>query len=383
MELYERYHDKLPIVVIVTIGHYAEIDIETFGSEQIFRVAKVSRQPRVIARDKEGRYLTLPVNIAIKFRVVKGYKKVGEIQTLKEIVEENNTPIQVQFALDAKHHSFRIGSSDASIYTFGNIVITEVYEEKYFLVNALNSAVLYPTYMLIPVYLKEVSFARVTKVRDGTKQDWKNLLIGLDKAAENFKYDITDGNKEVALLPEECAVVTSDNIYDYIDPKSFVSVAKKSKIPDYGEYVDITVETQEEKSKTKKKASAKPPPLPGRNTTPRKTSTTSLTPPTFSPTTPPYVNQQKSMTSTETGSGGSIRSLTDEGDYVRGYSIREIGDSLEKLHLSKYTKQFRDAHIDGACLLELDAGNLKEDFSMKGFEAKKLMLFAHTGHIPS
>ncbi|ESP02652.1 hypothetical protein LOTGIDRAFT_237883 [Lottia gigantea] len=394
MEFYERYGRKLPLLMIVTIGNYADTDLETFSGDQTFRLAHISRQKRVIARDIKGRYLTIPANFPMKFRTVRGRKNVGDVQTLARILEDNELPCIVQFAASAKAE-FKIGANNTKCFNFGNIVLTEIYDEKYFLANCVDSAgMMLERVVLVPLYVKEISVAAVNGIMNGDEQDFKNFQIGLNKAAEKFHFDLESGNNDIAMLPEDCEMITSNNIYDYIDPKSFVDIKRRqSSTSSASDNVDVSQPDEK-------------PALPPRQTV-RKTSSTPL-----SPKSPVSGGKSKTKCDSEPDeaffsggsifqnpdmhhrprqgqfsgdemsiSGGSIGSFCPT-DFVLEFCISDISEALTKLHLDKYVKPLKEAQIDGPLLLTLDEPTLVEDFKMKTYEAKKLLLFAKTGHIP-
>jgi hypothetical protein len=63
-------------------------------------------------------------------------------------------------------------------------------------------------------------------------------------------------------------------------------------------------------------------------------------------------------------------------------SVKEVGNMLKKLNLSKDVKKFKSEMIDGEILKELTRKILVNDFNVTHVEAIRLEKFIETGHMP-
>lgn len=221
---------------------------------------------------------------------------------------------------------------------------------------------------------------------------------------------ISYSSSEIALYSPQ-SVQGSDNIYDYIEPSSYIIADWEGKAAtDTRPVTRVTTKKPPKPPKPlpPKETDSKPPQLPRRSElkTVRRHSEDAGAVPNQ------YVNDigraivspfsALAKAAAEKASKGEYK--LDKGEYkldkavsqaqfaeyavleeskpVEKLSIDEIVQKLKELKLDKHAKAFREQGVDGKLALELDDTILKEDFKFSKFEILKFMKFIQTGHIP-
>ena len=76
-----------------------------------------------------------------------------------------------------------------------------------------------------------------------------------------------------------------------------------------------------------------------------------------------------------TPSLSTITDLNQIGDELSNLTVDQVIECLKLLNLDQYEKNFRDNHIDGAFLKQIDAKDCVNDLGLGKVEAKRLVMF--------
>ncbi|XP_046564230.1 uncharacterized protein LOC124273062 [Haliotis rubra] len=401
-EFYEQFRNSLPKTVVATQGSLGDIDLETFCSGQVMYIHTTTQQTRVVARDNLGRTFSIPRDYSMKFQVVKSRGKVGPAQSLKELLDENELPLQVKFAVP-KDYTFHIGCDQQKVQNISNWALVEEYEESYMIANCINTRTIDKKSVLVPVYLKDLLIAFATGLEGKTEEEWKEYELFLAEEMKSVQVDLNVGNKDIAFYSDE-SLGLSDNVYDYIEPKEFLTFKRLSATDDDGYGVvddddNIYTPINEDDVYIPR------PPIPKREpkTAPMKSKSKSESPekdqknepssPTGSETAHGYVNdiprkevapfrlfkgllkgKQDGAKSSVKGNPGNVA--------VKDLSIAELGKKMKELKLEKHIAAFKKQLIDGTIALELTKEILQNDFGFSAVDAIKMMGYIQSGHIP-
>ncbi|KAK6186821.1 hypothetical protein SNE40_006091 [Patella caerulea] len=411
--VYEKFAHRLPVIIQVTQGHYGDIDIDTFSTGHVMRIHSYSKQRRVVARDTHGRHLSFPVDYPIKFRVARTQKKAGREQSLREIIDQNTLPVRIELCLPPPGYSLHIGQSIKQIETFGTLHLTNFYDETYLLANSINEGQLDPEILFVPIYLQNLVVAVVSGIEGQPRSVFSTFQREMDEAVNEISYEVAGGNTDIAVYSPELLSRSTENVYDYIEPTHFIkyrpthSNAKRKcsapmpnvkdlltqlekKHPADGDTYEVDDGTVYSRVIVPVVDDMSPPPIPVRNIP----ALVEKPKPKISRDSITYVNSsnpramvkplekspsqssQQALEETELPQPQSVN------NHVKGFSIKQLTESLEALKLSKYAEAFEEAQMSGDLLLDLSEDILKDDFQMKGYEAIKLMKYARTGYVP-
>ncbi|XP_071113834.1 uncharacterized protein [Haliotis cracherodii] len=404
-EFYDLYSNCLPKTVVVTQGSYGDIDLDTFCSGQVMHIHTHTQQTRVVARDNLGRTFSIPKDYSMKFQLVKSRGKVGPAQSLKEILEENTLPMQVKFAVP-EDYTFHIGCDQQKVRDISNWALVQEYDESYMLANCINTKTIDKKTVLVPVYLQDLLIAMATGLEGKTEEEWKQYELFLAEEMKSVKVDLNVGNKDIAFYSDE-TLGLSDNVYDYIEPKDFLTFKLVSGTDDdgYGVVVDdenIYTPIDEDEVYVSR------PPIPKREpkTAPTvKAKTKSVSPakdqekeplsPTGSEAAHGYVNdiprkevapfsffkgfkkdKNAEVVSKSGGKGDPVVVA------VKDLSIGDLIKKMKELKLEKHVNAFKKQQIDGTIASQLTKDILQSDFGFSAVEAIKFREYVRSGHIP-
>ncbi|XP_071087957.1 uncharacterized protein [Haliotis cracherodii] len=402
-QYYEMYKMSLPSFISVTQGYYGGNEMEVLGSGQVLRVHSCVHQKRAVAVDTTKRTLSIPTNYALKFRVINANNKVGkEEDILANILSRKPLPVTVQIS-DPRNVCFTLNNSQQNVQTMGQLTITDVYEETYFLANAILHGKPDAIPLLIPFYLGDIMVASVTGIQGKSQEEWEAYVTDINTMYKRVQIPLDTGLREIALYSPQ-SVQGSDNIYDYIEPSSYIIADWEGKADtDTRPVTRVTTRKPPKPPKPlpSKETDSKPPQLPRRSelkTVRRHSEDTGAMP-------NQYVNDigraivspfsALAKAAAEKASKGEYKvdkavsqaqfaeyAVLEENKPVEKLSIDEIVQKLKELKLDKHAKAFREQGVDGQLALELDDTILKEDFKFSKFEILKFMKFIQTGHIP-
>ncbi|XP_067665430.1 uncharacterized protein [Haliotis asinina] len=405
-DFYEQFRNSLPKTVVATQGSLGDIDLDTFCSGQVMYIHTTTQQTRVVARDNMGRTFSIPKDYSMKFQVVKSRGKVGPGQSLKEILDENELPVQVKFAVP-KDCTFHIGSDQKKVQNMSNWALVEEYEETYMIANCINTRTIDKKPVPVPVYLQDLLVALATGLEGKTEEEWKQYELFLAEEMKSVKVDVNVGNKDIALYSDE-SLGLSDNVYDYIEPKEFLTF-KRLPATD-GEAYGVVDDDDDDDDNiytpiNEDDVYVPRPPIPKREpkTAPVKSKSQSESPdkdqkkeqlsPTGSETAHGYVNDiprkevapfgllKGLLKGKQDGARSSVKA--EPGNVaVKDLSIAELGKKMKELKLEKHITAFKKQQIDGTIALELTKEILQRDFAFSAVEAIKMMGFIQSGHIP-
>ncbi|KAK3584629.1 hypothetical protein CHS0354_003912 [Potamilus streckersoni] len=400
-EFFEKFKGELPKIVMVAQGFHGDIITDTFDREQVIRVHTHSRQWRVVAvtleetNRKLGHY-SIPVDYRLKFCVKKGSAwKENKCFTLREIIEKNKLPVEVQFA---KEENVTVGSRSMNTSRFPALRLTHTFEETYLLGNFINSGVMDPRYVPIPLYLKDLRLSLITGIKGRSREHWKSFQDDLTSIANTaLRYDLNYGKEDIAIYAD---AVGLDALYEelqpnlYADPFEFFryQVINPSYALEDGNITSSTFMKDDPADSTPmmKKLPAVPEKPMKSSYNPYSSMPVNIPPalPARNPETSKIIVDQRNNLH-EQLPPTSVREVTPKRlddalpDDIEQYMIKDVTEALMRLKLEKYIPEFTNQMIDGRMLRALDETILREDFHFTRIEALRLMNFAKNGHIPT
>ena len=228
-------------MAIITEGYYGDTKFDCYDSYQVFRIHGYTSQPRVVAvdsseaRKQSHKYLTIPVDTPVKFRVVKGHQTVLGVQDLETILEENQLPVLIQAACDKKYRVKvwgKHGSEWKMVGDFGNLLITKHFEECFMMMQCLYTQDLNISgYVNLLALTPEITMTAITGFAKGTGTDndfqayLKKLVEITEEEMKKYKhdknehsYDMKRGNPDWAfcfLETESLATGSGGETSDY------------------------------------------------------------------------------------------------------------------------------------------------------------------------
>ncbi|XP_046579977.1 uncharacterized protein LOC124287450 isoform X3 [Haliotis rubra] len=401
-QYYDTHFMSLPSFISVTQGYYGGREMEVLGSGQVLRIHSSVHQRRAVAVDANKRTLSIPTNYALKFRVINSNNKAGkEEDVLANILSKKPLPVTVQIS-DRRNVCFTLDSSQQNVQALGQLTITDVYEETYFLANAILYGKPDDIPLLIPLYLGDIMVASVTGLQGKSQEEWETYVTYINTMCKRVQIPLDTGLREIALYSPQ-SIQGSDNVYDFIEPSSYIIADWDGK-----KATDTRAVTRVTSGKPPKPP--KPLPPPQTDSRPPQLPKRSEHKPTrrFSEdaaTSNQYVNDiGRAVVNPFTALAKAAAEKTNKGEYklekaasqgqvseyaiveenkpLESMSIDEIVQKLKELKLDKHAKAFREQGVDGPLALELDETILKEDFKFSKFEILKFMKFVETGHIP-
>ncbi|KAL3891474.1 hypothetical protein ACJMK2_003736 [Sinanodonta woodiana] len=400
-EIFEKFKDKLPKIVMVAQGFYGDIVTDTFDREQVIRVHTYSRQRRVVAvpleetNRKLGHY-SIPVDYRLKFCLKKSSaRKENKSFTLSEIIERNKLPVEVQFANDEK---VTVGSKSINTSRFPALRLTHTFEEIYLLGNFINSGVMDPRYVPIPLYLKDLRLSLITGIKGRSRDHWKSFQDELTSIANTaLRFDLNYGKEDIAIYSD---AVGHDTLYEELQPHLYADPFEFFRYqvinPSYALEDDNihSLPFMKEELASSTLTMKKTPALPEKQTKSQDNPYISM-PGNIRPALPPRnpettkINVDQSKNPNEQLPSPSIRQVTPTysndalPDDIEHYMIKDVNEALRRLKLEKYIPEFTNQMIDGRILRSLDETVLREDFHFTRIEALRLVNFAKDGHIPT
>ncbi|XP_041361787.1 uncharacterized protein LOC121377762 [Gigantopelta aegis] len=360
-EMFRLHKYNWPQILVVTAGCEGESDFVTFSSDEVLRVDREFNYQCVLARDRVGRIISIPLDFDIKCRVV-SHDKASEKQFIANIIESHSLPVTVKFAVP-DNHIFDLGESAHRADSFGCMALLKVYDETYLISNPLIDGVLDPHIIIIPLYL-EMLISTVVGAEAMSVKEWEEYTEEVKKDAAKLDFSSVKGRKAMAIYPDIPDEAQDTDIYSYIRPDSYVILREKEtgRIPkERINYCEI-YKCDKDENVYEEITPSVPPRAPQKKPCSSKSAG------------PPIPKRDKSSTSTK---------LPPARSDVSDLTVAELGEKLKLLKLDKYVKKFEKEGIDGSILVEMDQLILKKEFHFKEFEAIKLTKFVQSGHIPS
>ncbi|XP_041361680.1 uncharacterized protein LOC121377672 [Gigantopelta aegis] len=327
-QMFEKHRNNWPQLLVVSQGCIGLTDFDTFSSEQVVRVQKQFQYECVIARDKLGRFVSIPLHFETKFKVVLGIKHYGPEQSLSDIIAKYELPLTVKFAVP-RSHVFYINTSSHKADSFGCMALLQVYNETYLVSNPINNGILDPLICIVPLYL-EMLMNTIYGSEVLTDDQWHHYLDELTAEANKVNFDSVQGRKEMAIYEKLPPEIDNRDDYDYIRIGDLeATFTQPARFRDSDVYSEIG------------------PDVPARGEQP-----------------------------------DDEPSSTVHACPVESLGIEELCAQLERLRLHKHVKVFRKKGISGVILKSLSESVLKQELHFKDFEIIKLMAFIKKGHIP-
>ena len=215
-EFFSLYRDHFPMMAVVTEGYYGDTPYDSYDTSQVFRIHGYTSQPRVVALDsseartQSHKYLTIPIETPVKFRVVKGHQTVGDIQQLETIMEQNSLPVLIQPACDKKYQVKVWGNRGYDwkmMGDFGNLLITKRFEERFMMIQCLVTQTLnICEHVNLLALTPDITMAAITGFTKGTgtQEEFQTYMKKLatitgeemKKKNKNHSYDMKRGNPD-------------------------------------------------------------------------------------------------------------------------------------------------------------------------------------------
>lgn len=205
-KFFSQYKDQFPMLIVIIGGHYGDTKYDCYDNLQVLRVHCYTSQPRVVSDDPRHNpaarvgYISIPECSCIKFRKVKGHMKVGNPQSIRDILQEHGElPLQVQFACDPSH-PIRVGMSRHAARDFGNFLIKEKYMEHFFIMNCIDGVELKMNKLTCMACLSEdLDATPVTGFKYKSQAEFDEFCRKLSEEVANSGevYDKTAGNGDL------------------------------------------------------------------------------------------------------------------------------------------------------------------------------------------
>ncbi|XP_006825540.1 uncharacterized protein LOC100370040 [Saccoglossus kowalevskii] len=229
-DLADKY--TFPKIVKVTRGFYARSENESLANEQVLRIHRVQSQPRVVAVDRRGRHLSIPVKFRFsKFDVFTNGKPEGDAKYMWDIVEHHLLPVDVQFS-SQNDLVFSVQYIDNSVKldeNFGKLTLKTLYDESYLQGNAINNNILDRTVINVPMYCK-LSVSVACGFVSGSPDMWQSYQSMLSTTVSNkvdFKH--APGSLDISLFSERSLDSVELHHYEEIQPSGTLTIQSRSR----------------------------------------------------------------------------------------------------------------------------------------------------------
>ncbi|KAK3576937.1 hypothetical protein CHS0354_017612 [Potamilus streckersoni] len=427
-EFLNKFSNKLPQIVMVTQGFCGEISVDTFDVGQVVRIHTYSKQSRVVAQQIEpnsqlrGRHYSIPLDYPTKFSLAKS--RASKQYTLKELVESNSLPVEVNFIKD---QTVTVGPRTLPTNNLPGLRIIATFEETYLLGNSLVEGMLDPRTIPVPLYLSDLKLAVVTGIKGKPESVWQRYLEELSDQATALVYDTHYGNKDIAVYHSDS--IHPNSVYAEVAPREYTNFVYAfmdvNSLEPEGKFYNFVnsesgtrsnlkqspnparkSQTPDDQDQIKNHPKSRPNTQEGKSTapdtnlksSPRVTENISNNEIKVGVATLKADNKDSPKekrkvidtdTQTEPVTSRSVVAETQtepvtskNTSHLENMSISDLEKLLEKLKLEKYKTLFHENMIDGALLMEFDSGLLREEFGFTKVEAIRLMKFVKDGHIP-
>ncbi|CAH1246223.1 GAREM2 [Branchiostoma lanceolatum] len=219
----------LPKIVKVTQGHYGNADIEQLALDQVIRIHKEHTQRRVVANDKHGRHLSIPLNYqSVLFERVrretdKRQKKAAAADelpaafpmTIADVVAQYPLPVLVKI-----HRSEELRFSvdnRKQVPRFDVIELTDLQDETYLLGNTINNGLLSKSVLVIPMFMK-LELAVADGLVGGDDDQWLELVGRYDRTVVRcVDFEQACGNRDILMYPSRL-VEARQHVLEDIEP---------------------------------------------------------------------------------------------------------------------------------------------------------------------
>ncbi|XP_071964985.1 uncharacterized protein [Antedon mediterranea] len=244
---------NLPIISKVETAYFGEKNLETFSAGQVLWVMDTQQQRCVIAEDKKGNHISIPLNTTVRFHMLNKKtskspnKDEEESKILNELMYENDLPIKVKFNMEDVSTLILDGASQQASW-FQELTLTSQHDLPYLIAVCISKNTIQPDIQCLPVYLQE-EFSIGQKLIDTTSgTDWNKFRAhynGLVKQMVDLKN--YSGSQEIIVYPadEVKNLKASSTDYESLVPHRLDVVYEE---------LDKSTNKKEEKAKKKKKS---------------------------------------------------------------------------------------------------------------------------------
>lgn len=387
-DYFKKYKDDLPHLVIVTGGHYGMTVYDDFPTDQVIRFHTYSTQRRVIARvSTEARtcnleFYNIPVDEKYRFRVVRGWQRVGPVETMDQILPRFKTegnkikPFLVQFADIYRGVDSTYFINDECVPL--DFLIMKDFEENYLLGNCLDNGVISEK-VTIAALSSNIYVANVTGIKGKDEKEFVSYLNSLENivrtktkfdrrtgspAITKIQHDSPDTGTGASISPDE-PLIPIEDIYPGMNEEA------PPLPPSRDGYMRLSAEVIRQYSRS---SSNEEEPYSKLSNLPQRESSASYNRPTAD-------GEDKVLYTFPRQHSDPMDAMFSDHVGVSNLSVRDICNSLKMLNLDKYISKFEDQKVDGALLQELDKVDLMEIFHLKPDEAERMLHFAKNGFI--
>ncbi|KAI0238626.1 hypothetical protein LSAT2_010648 [Lamellibrachia satsuma] len=216
-EFVDIFSRRLPLIIFITEGWQGRDEDHTFSGDEVYRIAAVKRQRRIVAKHGSGYFVSIPTTINKKVDLFFPDGEVQRSASLEELVAalqiHDDGSLQMMFENDEKV-SFSFGPDEADEINFGKMKVIDVYDERYLVGHSVWHGQVYCSKLPrpIPVYMT-LQVAPAVGVIGGTEEDFRKILADIEEQMIGGTTEVEDYD-EIMLFPHD--ITGSD--YEYIRP---------------------------------------------------------------------------------------------------------------------------------------------------------------------
>ncbi|XP_025089729.1 proteoglycan 4-like [Pomacea canaliculata] len=212
-DLYDTWRTSLPVLVIVNKGFYGNREELSFCTGQVLLLHKTDVQERALVYDRQGKTFSIPLDYSHYFAA----NDSQEEMTLRDIIVKHGVPVRIRFAESGVHTK-----ENKSLCDTLNVVA--VLQEPFFLANTVNQGRLLESVITVPLYLKEVTFCRITDLVDKTRfTSLQDFMASITEQLCQVDFTAEYGDKEMVKLSDK-TVTPSANIYPDIETNVYINI---------------------------------------------------------------------------------------------------------------------------------------------------------------
>ncbi|XP_033104258.1 serine/arginine repetitive matrix protein 1-like [Anneissia japonica] len=193
-----------PQILKVTAGSYSPEENENLTAGQVLRIHQLCRQTRVLASDRKGNHISIPIRYgSARFEIINNGKK-SKPMYLREIIDKSLLPREVRFAVDDDPR-FRLQYANTITVEekFNSLLLRTMYEESFIQGNAINQNLLDTMVINLPVHAKvEVVVAEC--FRDSPIATWDRYTNLLERlVTKHVTFKLNSGNNQISFFTDK------------------------------------------------------------------------------------------------------------------------------------------------------------------------------------
>ncbi|KAK2184632.1 hypothetical protein NP493_259g00004 [Ridgeia piscesae] len=195
-EFVDVFTYRLPQIIFIAVGWDGKDVDHTFSGDEMYRIAAVKRQRRVVAKHGSGYFVSIPATTKKKvdlfFPDGNVKKSVNMDELLSALATVGDGTLKMMFENDEKV-SFSFGPDQGANISFGVMRVIDVYDERYLVGHSICDGKVYSPIMPvpIPVYMT-IELAIAVGLVDGTDDDYYKVLADIEAKMKGGKIEIND-----------------------------------------------------------------------------------------------------------------------------------------------------------------------------------------------